>query len=347
LLEDLSSYSQLELQRIAGSLNSLAKNLFNLLENLLEWSRMQRGLTEFKPLILNVLEQVNDPLPLILEHARQKGIAVQIDIPEDLTIYADKYMIGGIMRNLVYNAVKFTREGGRITITAKPTKDDFILISVIDTGIGMNRQLLHNLFLPGEQSGRKGTAGEPTTGLGLLLCKDFIEKNGGKIRVESTVDKGSAFHFTIPGGSHSKIKHNLSMQPKISSNSDKERVLTLLIADDDDISDILINKIIGKYFHNVYRTLNGRQTLEFIRNHSDIDLIMMDIKMPEMNGYETTRQIRQFNKDIIIIAHTAFGFSNEKEVAVEAGCNDYIPKPLDAALLFATVQNHIPYLQIT
>jgi len=119
------------------------------------------------------------------------------NIPENLKVFADNNMLQTVVRNLVSNAVKYTLRGGRISVTAKTTDDKSVEISVKDTGIGMTNEMVNNLFRIDVKTNRKGTEGEPSSGLGLLLCKEFIEKHGGKIWVESQEGKGTTFHFSL------------------------------------------------------------------------------------------------------------------------------------------------------
>jgi signal transduction histidine kinase len=135
---------------------------------------------------------------MILESANIKEIEINSNIPADLVVFADENMLSGILRNLLFNAVKFTPKGEKITIDGKPISDCLVEISVKDTGIGMNKDMIENLFKLDINSGRKGTEGEPSTGLGLIIAKDFIEKNGGNLCVESEEGKGSTFFFTLP-----------------------------------------------------------------------------------------------------------------------------------------------------
>jgi signal transduction histidine kinase len=188
-----------ELQHIAVSMRNSANNLFGLLENLLEWSRMQRGITGFDPRPISLIRLITDSIQSVTGPADKKGIDIVYNIPENLEVFADVNMIGSTIRNLVSNAVKFTFKGGWITIGATPMPDHSVLISVKDSGIGMNKTILHNLFNLDEQTNRKGTDDEPSTGLGLLLCKDFIEKHNGKLWVDSTEGTGSTFCFSLPG----------------------------------------------------------------------------------------------------------------------------------------------------
>ncbi|MFZ4549159.1 MAG: sensor histidine kinase, partial [Bacteroidales bacterium] len=194
----LNTLSLTELLNISVSMNKSANNLFNLLNNLLEWSRMQQGAINFEPTAIPLLPFTTSALKTLMEPASKKGIAINIDIPEALQVLADENMLASTIRNLTSNAIKYTPAGGKVILTAKPTDDNKIGISVKDTGIGMNTEILDNMFKLDVSISRKGTDGEPSTGLGLLLCKDFIGKHGGRIWAESEEGKGSKFYFTLP-----------------------------------------------------------------------------------------------------------------------------------------------------
>jgi signal transduction histidine kinase len=198
MAEGLQNLTQNEIQEIAVMMKKSALNLYSLLGNLLEWSRMQRGLIPFEPQLFLLLQKITECMALVMEAADKKEIAVSYDIPEDLTVFADGNMLEGIIRNLSSNAVKFTRKGGDVIVSGKSMPDNMVEISIKDTGIGMNKEMTDNLFRLDIDTSRKGTEGESSTGLGLIICKDFIEKHGGKLRAESREGKGSTFYFTIP-----------------------------------------------------------------------------------------------------------------------------------------------------
>ncbi|MEI7501519.1 MAG: PAS domain S-box protein [Bacteroidota bacterium] len=198
MVEDLPSMRLDEVQKIALTMRSSATNLYRLLENLLSWAQMQRGLTPFQQESFALLPRIKEIIQSTTEQAGKKAIEIDLVIPENLSVFADPDMFEASIRNLISNAVKFTNHGGKITILAKPVADNFIEISVSDTGIGMNNDLIRDLFRLDVQTSRKGTDGEPSTGLGLIICKDFIEKNGGDLWVESEEGKGSTFYFTLP-----------------------------------------------------------------------------------------------------------------------------------------------------
>ena len=211
IVEDLPEMKLSEIQKIALSLRSSASNLYQLLENLLDWSQFQRGLTSFNPLLLLLKPKIADSIQLVSDQAQKKDIAIVVDIPDDLKVFADRNMLGSAIRNLISNAVKFTLKGGKINITAKRGPGNSVEIAVQDTGIGMDRHMIENLFHVGENISRRGTAGEPSTGLGLILCKDFIEKHGGKIWAESEEGIGSTFFITLQN-----IAEPIISQPPVS-----------------------------------------------------------------------------------------------------------------------------------
>ena len=175
-----------------------ATNLFSLLGNLLDWSRMQRGLTVFVPTSILLKLKIMECLVLTQDAAFKKEIAISFEIPENLSVFADENMFESIMRNLVSNAVKFTPKGGCITVSAKLVTGNFVEISVRDTGIGMSKEMIGNLCRLDINTKRKGTEGEYSTGLGLIICRDLIEKHGGKMWIESEEGKGSTFLFLLP-----------------------------------------------------------------------------------------------------------------------------------------------------
>jgi PAS domain S-box-containing protein len=203
MAEELPRLTMEEIQKIAVNMRSSATNLFRLLENLLQWSRIKQGSIAYTPEVVQLLPIVDESIEMVLESARNKGIEITYDIPIGLTVFADGNMLQTVIRNLVSNAVKFTPKEGKIIFSAKVTNESSILISIKDTGIGMSKAMIDNLFNIKEQTNRKGTEGEPSTGLGLLLCKEFIGKHGGTIWVDSEEEKGSTFYFVIPNDCNS------------------------------------------------------------------------------------------------------------------------------------------------
>lgn len=197
IVEEFDEMSITEIKELSNMMLNSANTLFKLLENLLTWSRMQRGAMDFTPNYCAVLSLVNQNLKELNESYKQKNIEINIRISENIKVMADVSMLNSIFRNLISNAIKFTPRGGRVIISAEE-KNDEVLIYVKDSGIGMNPDILSKLFKMDQKTARPGTEGESSTGLGLLLCKEFIDKHNGRIWVESEVEKGSIFYCTLP-----------------------------------------------------------------------------------------------------------------------------------------------------
>lgn len=198
MADELPGLTMEDIKNFAISLNTSAANLYNLLENLLQWSRMQQSAIPFTPESVAASSIIKEHMSLLSQTAVKKGIEIVYEIPDDLSIKVDRYMFQAVIRNIVSNAIKFTHRSGRVTISAKKREGDMAEISVRDNGIGMSSDMVENLYKIDLLKNRKGTDGEPSTGLGLLICRDFIEKHGGKIVAESEEGTGSVFHFTVP-----------------------------------------------------------------------------------------------------------------------------------------------------
>jgi signal transduction histidine kinase len=198
MAEELPSLTMAQIQEIAIKMSKSATNLYRLLENLLEWSQIKNGTFSFNPEVLQLSLVVNGCVEIMNVSAKNKNIKIANEIAVGIEVLADRNMIQTIIRNLVSNALKFTPKGGKVNISSKASDNKNIEIAIHDSGIGMSHELIDNLFRIDMKTNRLGTDNEPSTGLGLLLCKEFIEKQGGKIWVESEVGKGSTFSFSIP-----------------------------------------------------------------------------------------------------------------------------------------------------
>ena len=198
MADDIENLSAFELKEIATTMRTSAVNIYRLIENLLEWSKMQRGQINFEPRQIFLKSALTKSIELMKDTANKKGIELQINIPDHNVVFADIHMLETTVRNLLSNAIKFSFKGAVIEISAAKSENDMIRVVVKDNGIGMSLEMLSKMFKLTENINRKGTEGEPSTGLGLILCKEFIEKQGGKIWAESTEGEGSSFIFTLP-----------------------------------------------------------------------------------------------------------------------------------------------------
>jgi len=340
MAEETNYFSDSDRKGMMLDMSRSARNTFNLLENLLEWSQMSRGLTDFRPQALDLMDVVTECRNIVADAAQVKGIAVVSDISAKTELFADKNMLQTVIRNLLSNAIKFTPNEGKVTISAELAPNNMALISVQDTGIGMSEAIRSNLFQIDANTKRSGTNGEPSTGLGLLLCKEFINKHGGKIEVESEQNRGTLFRFTIPSGVNQKEQKTSEIVVTSSLSVNPFDSLHVLIAEDDEISALLLSAMVKKFSKQLSRVTTGEKAVEFCRTHPEIDIVLMDIAMPVLDGYEATRQIRLFNKEVIIIAQTTFTQTADREKALSAGFNDYIIKPFSRDLLTEIIKKY-------
>jgi CheY-like chemotaxis protein len=286
--------------------------------------------------------------------AEKKGVQlVYRDPVQDVApiVRSDSEKIYAILTNLVNNAIKFTHKGsvqfGYTLKKAKPVVDDHsgggggvIEFFVRDSGIGIStdkQQLIFERFRQVDQSRSRRYEG---SGLGLSISKAFVEQLGGRIWVESEPDAGSVFYFTVPYQNTSEGE-----LPEVGDLSDEKslqiRKLKMVVAEDDEISSQLLEIVTKPHIKEVIHVRSGRDAVEACLNNLDIDLVLMDIQMPLMDGYEATRQIRTFNKNVVIIAQTAFALAGSKETAIEAGCDDYISKPINVNNLLNLIGRHV------
>ncbi len=201
LIENFDKYDSQKKKKFIGIIQKGVQNTYKLLGNLLLWSRSQRGIIDFKPENLNLYLLIGETIEILRQSVANKSITLINQIPEDIFFKADRNMLSTIIRNLISNAIKFTHKGGEITIKAHTITDEnnhkFIEITVKDSGVGISPEKQTKLFKMTEDISTKGTENEAGTGLGLILCKEFVEKHGGKIWVESEVGKGSKFIITL------------------------------------------------------------------------------------------------------------------------------------------------------
>ena len=339
LTEDIRKLDIAEIEDIAKNINKSAKITSNLLEDILMWARTQQGSIPFKPQNLSLSATCENILEILNPSAYAKNITICDSSVDHINVYADADMLKTILLNLVSNAIKFTNSGGKININAQQHTEN-VTISVSDNGIGITPDDLKKLFNISEVLTTKGTEGETGTGLGLLLCKEFVEKHGGKIWVESEEGKGSRFSFTLPYNSEPKEINDAKNVVSSDALDNQTKNLKILITDDDESSRFMLARMVGIFGEEILYAKTGTEAVLACKENPDIDLILMDIKMPEMDGFEATRQIRQTNKEVIIIMQSAYFYSGEKEKAEEAGCNDFISKPINKTILKELIKKH-------
>lgn len=314
--------------------------LLNIINDIIDISKIESGQMKLKIAPTNIDEQLKYLYDFFKPEAERKGLAFLLKkgvCPEASTINTDGEKIYAILTNLIKNAIKFTDTG--VVEVEYFCKDNTFEFLVRDTGIGIpkdRQKAIFERFVQADISDKRAYQG---AGLGLSITKAFVEMLGGKIWVESEEHVGSVFHFTIPAVQQEVVVETKPIvEPKLSQpNLPKLRVL---IAEDDSASSMLLTLMLGNLDFTVFQANNGQSAVDIIRKNPDIDLILMDIKMPELTGLEATEEIRKFNSKVIIIAQTAHALAGDKEKAIQAGCNDYITKPINFDILKALVSKY-------
>jgi len=323
--------------------------MLNIINDIVDISKIESGLMEVDLKESNINEQIDFIHTFFKPEMDRKGI--QFFSKKSLTlkeavIITDREKIYAILTNLVKNAIKYTDEGSiEFGYSLKTESQTTVLEFFIkDTGIGIPKHRQEAIFERFIQADITDKMARQGAGLGLSISKAFVELLGGKIWVSSEEGKGSTFYFTLPYNSEPEEKKVIRkvvltegmenpINPEVSG-------LKILIAEDDETSEKLISITVNKISKKVIKARTGNSAVEICRKNPDIDLILMDIQMPDLNGYEATRQIRQINKDVVIIAQTAFGLSGDREKAIEAGCNDFIEKPINKDELLSLIQKY-------
>ena len=199
LITNFDEWADSQKVELLGFIKESSANAYNLLENLLNWSRSQRGTLEYDPVPANASENIELAIQEVISLARKKGVEIVNKFRDrKFQIMADQNMLALICRNLLTNAIKFSNPGGQVFIDVTDKNNGFACFSISDQGIGMEKTKTETLFNPDLNTSTAGTSGEKGTGLGLILCKEFIAKHNGEIWVESKLDKGTTFYFTIP-----------------------------------------------------------------------------------------------------------------------------------------------------
>ena len=319
--------------------------MLNIINDIVDISKIESNQMKVSISETNINEKIEYIFNFFKPEVANKGIqfVYKTDLPEkEAIISTDSEKIYAILTNLVKNAIKFTDKGAiEFGYTLKENNGHAELeFFVEDTGVGIpinRQQAIFDRFIQADVSDKRAFQG---AGLGLSISKAYVEMLGGKIWVESEEGEGSTFYFTIP---YNTGQQTDLIQNTLTSENDKKKEiknLKTLIVEDDKISNLLISKTVKIFSKEVLNANTGIEAIIICRNNPDIDLVMMDINMPEMNGYEATRQIRQFNKNVIIIAQTAHGMASDREEALASGCTDYISKPINISLLSGLIQKY-------
>ena len=323
-------------------INDNTNVLLRLIDDIIDISKIDSGqLDVFKEEvnINHVLEDMYNRYKRELENKNKSHVELYLDIvsDEEIVLNTDRTRFIQILNNVLGNAVKYTNKGSiRFGYNVRDNKD--LLFFVKDTGEGIpedKKEIIFQRFMKVDNS---RTINKGGTGLGLAICKSLVEVLGGEIWFESKAGHGAVFYFSHP------LDENIAAAPakKIKENftpnwEDKN----ILVIEDVDFNFQFLNAALSKTNANLIHIDNGEDAVEFVENHREIDLILLDIQLPGINGYEVAQSIRKFNNNIKIIAQTAYAMTGERENCINAGCDDYISKPIKTDELLNLISLHL------
>ncbi|MDB4582189.1 PAS domain S-box protein [Draconibacterium sp.] len=323
-----------------GIIEKSGVRMLNTINDLMDISKIESGQMDVKIEETHINNQIKELYTFFKPEAEAKGLKLVANKPlsgSEAIIATDREKLFAILTNLVKNAIKYSGEG--VVEFGYGKRENIFEFFVKDTGIGIPDEMLESVFDRFVQVDQRLARTFEGTGLGLAITKAYVEMLGGKIWLESAIGIGTKFSFTLPDKSQNRkaviVKNEKKEPAKIECKN-----LKILVAEDDETIRTYLKIVIRKICKDVLFTGNGIETVETIRDNSDIDLVLMDIKMPEMDGYEATGKIRTFNKDVIIIAQTAFTLETEQEKIFSAGFNDYIAKPIKRDDLIEKIEKY-------
>jgi PAS domain S-box-containing protein len=332
---DLSSESQnMYIEAIITS----GKRMLSIINDLINISKIETGQIELKKEVADINKLMDELYIFFLPEANKKGIVLKVNkelAHDKFLVETDKTKVYQIISNLIKNSLKYTLKG--YVEFGYTIKDNFCLFNVTDTGPGIKEEY-HKLIFDGFKQGEAPHSGiQEGVGLGLAITKAYVQALGGNIWLKSAPSEGSTFYFTIPF-KEPKIM-NTTIKNK-ENNPDKQLLdMKILIAEDEEFIYFFLNEVLKLNNYNTIHARNGHEAINAVNSNPDIKLILMDGRMPVMNGLEATRQIKKIRPDIPIIALSAMALDSDIEEALGAGCNDYLTKPIEVKALLDKISS--------
>ena len=315
--------------------------MLSIINDIVDISRIDSGQMKVNYSRTNINELVQSVFSFFKPEADAKEISLICKNAlyfEETIVSTDYDKVFAILSNLVKNAIKFTHNG-YVELGYRKENSHFEFF-VKDSGVGISPEQGEYIFERFRQGSESLTRNYEGTGLGLSISKAYAEMLGGKIWFESKFGIGSVFYFNLPYIPSVTTPTVINDIVPAGQNDQKIKSLVILIVEDNMPSEILMTRLVRPFSKKILKVTTGSDAIEACRNNPDIDLVMMDVKLPGIDGYESTQEIRRFNKDLIIIAQTAFGLMGEREKALEAGCTDYISKPINRAVLLGLIEKY-------
>jgi len=314
-----------------------SNNLLSIVDDILEFSMIEAELVQLNETLTHINGMIANSIDTYWVESEAKGINLVFENEkntETLYAYLDSMKITKILNSFINNALKFSNQGS-ISIGVRQENNE-LEFYVKDNGIGIDKKEHEKVFERFYQVDLSSTRTYGGTGLGLSICKGFVDIMGGKIGVESALGQGSRFYFRIP---YNAVNRNIEKQAsKVAANQQEP---TILVVEDESTNYLFLFEILKNHHYNMIHAFNGEEAIKKCREISTIDLVIMDVKMPVMNGYEAAEEIKKFRPQLPIIIHTAYASTEDRMRALSVGCDDYIAKPVKPANMVKIIEKHL------
>lgn len=336
--------SEDEKEKYLDIIEASGLRMLNTINDIIDISKIESKQVELSESEVNMNTLLTDMYDFFLPEVQEKNIQLFFKNKSDsqqIIINSDKAKLNSIFTNLIKNAIKYTH-AGQIEfgyLTDKNEKQQELRFFVKDTGIGIPQNRHIAIFERFVQADIDDINAYEGSGLGLAITKAYVEMLGGRIWVESKTENGSTFYFTLP-------YQSIQIEKSFSNPQNDEQFATnqktkILITEDEEFAMEYLKITLNDFASDILFAKTGIEAIELCKTNPDIAIILMDVRMPEMNGYEATRKIREFNKDVFILAQTAYAQTGDREKALDAGCNHYITKPINKDELLKIISSRL------
>ncbi len=316
------------------------QSLLSIINDILDISKIETKQYSVNLEEINLNDFMLETYSLFLNQAKKKDISINLTKgleDKNSFIRTDSQKLKQILNNLLSNAIKFTHKG-EIDL-GYGLKEKELEFYVKDTGIGISNECIENIFERFIQADLSHERKYGGTGLGLAIAKGFTELLGGYITCHSVLNHGSTFIFTIP---YTPGVRNLDKEELVKACVAKDQTIHILVAEDEEINYLYIEEVLSEIGNiKVSHAINGEEAVKYVKENPKLSLILMDIKMPKMNGLEATRIIKKLRPELPIIAQTAYAMAEDKKLARDAGCDSYFSKPIDREKFSSIIKSFI------
>ncbi|MDB5223852.1 MAG: integral rane sensor hybrid histidine kinase [Chitinophagaceae bacterium] len=332
-----------EQKDFATTIKRSSDNLLVIINDILDFSKIQAGKLILEKIDFNLTEVLENVKALFKYRIQEKGLSLRLTVNEDVPrkLNGDPHRLNQVLINLIGNAIKFTQSGSiniSISVQEKTAEEIVLSFTIADTGIGIAPDMINDIFESFTQASTDTTRNFGGTGLGLTITKQLLEMQNGNISVESKINIGTTFQFSIP------YNYSKTNNPLLFTGKDVKNYRSLftgkkfLVAEDNEVNQKVIRQVLQKAGGTVDIANNGLEAISLLKKNKDYNLVIMDLQMPEMDGYAATKYIRNvMNISIPIVAMTASVLKDEKSKCIEMGMNDYLSKPFDFSFIYQRI----------